>query len=171
MSMKKITSKRLILRPMILDDVEYIEQLFNDEKVKRAFGIDGFSREQSEHWLKRNLDHQTQYGYGLFSIILRSTGDWIGDCGLEHGIHDGEDVIEIGYDLLSHYWGHGYATEAAMAVRDAAVHELGIKKSTLCCFIRQGNEASIKVAKKIGMTMKSSFQKAGIEYWLYGYPE
>ena len=156
---------------MILDDVEHVEQLFNDEKVKLVFGIDSFSREQSKRWLNRNLEHQAQYGYGLFSIILKSTGEWIGDCGLEHGKLDGEDVVEIGYDLLSRHWGHGYATEAAMSVRDAAIDEFGIDKTALCCYIRQGNEASMKVAKKIGMTMKKKFQKADIEYCLYGYTE
>lgn len=37
-----------------------------------------------ERWVRRNLEHQERYGYGLYSVILRENDLLIGDCGPEH---------------------------------------------------------------------------------------
>ena len=71
-------------------------------------------------WLQCNLDHQSQYGYGLFSVILKASGKLISDCGLEVMEVDGAQVAELGYDFRSDNWHQGLATEAATVVRDFA---------------------------------------------------
>ena len=62
---------------------------------------------------------------------------------------NGQPEVEIGYRLARSAWGHGYATEAASAVRTFAFTTLGIRR--LIAIIDPSNAPSIQVAKKIGM--------------------
>ena len=159
----QLETKRLILRPMQESDFESLHLIFTDVKVMAAFNHDPFTHEQMQRWLQRNLDHQEEFGYGLFSVILRETGQLIGDCGLER--MDDQGAVELGYDFRSDFWHQGYATEAALAVRDYAFKIL--KLPLLISLIRVGNRASSRVAEKIGMTLAEEFTRYGTRYWKY----
>jgi ribosomal-protein-alanine N-acetyltransferase len=161
----RIETARLWLRPMQAADFDALLLIFTDPKVMAAFDSPPFDRTQMAHWLQRNLDHQTQYGYGSFSVYLKANGLLIGDCGLEVMEVDGVQVAELGYDFRSAYWHQGLATEAATAVRDYAFQVLGL--SQLISLIRVGNGASQRVAEKIGMQYISEFTRYGRRYWKY----
>ena len=156
-------TKRLLLRPMLETDIDALHLIFTDPNVMAAFHHDPFTREQMGRWLKRNLDHQNEFGYGLFSVILKETGELIGDCGLEQMEEMG--AAELGYDFRSEYWNQGYATEAASAVRGYAFAILNLPH--LISLIRVGNLASKRVAEKVGMTLVEEFTRFGIQYWKY----
>lgn len=144
-----LETPRLRLRLMQADDVDHLLAIFADPKVMAAFGEPPFDRAQMTRWVQRNLDHQTAYGYGLFSVILKTKELLIGDCGLELIDMDGVQTPELGYDFRSDFWNHGYATEAAQAVRDYAFQHLQLPR--LISLIRVGNLPSRRVAEKIGM--------------------
>jgi ribosomal-protein-alanine N-acetyltransferase len=156
---------RLILRPMQATDLDAIHLIFTDSKVMTSFSVACFSLEQTQRWLQRNLDHQSQYGYGLFSVILKTDGALIGDCGLENMEIDGHTLAELGYDFRSAYWNQGFATEAALAVRDYAFDVLHLPQ--LISLIRVGNFASRRVAEKVGMQLVEEFMRYEIRYWKY----
>lgn len=160
-----IETKRLVLRRMIEDDTDQLLILFTDPRVMASFDGLLFDRTKMETWVRRNLEHQDRYGYGLFSIILRNEGILIGDCGLEHMEVGGKAEVELGYDIRSEYWGKGYASEAARAVRDYAFTEIGLKR--LISIIRPTNAASIRVAEKIGMDKEHSIERSGHIYYIY----
>lgn len=161
----QLETERLILRPMQPTDLEALLLIFTDPKVMAAFQHDPFTRDQMQGWLSRNLDHQQQYGYGLFSVILKTSGELIGDCGLEQMEVEGQPLAELGYDFRSDYWNQGLATEAACAVREYAFHVLQLPQ--LISLIRVGNLASKRVAEKVGMTLSAEFTRYGIQYWKY----
>ena len=79
----QLETKRLILRPMLEADIDALHLIFTDPNVMAAFDGELLNREQMERWLQRNLHHQDEFGYGLFSVLLKGTGELIGDCGLE----------------------------------------------------------------------------------------
>jgi len=161
----RLETERLILRPMLATDIDALYLIFTDPKVMASFGVDLFNREQMERWLQRNLDHQNQNGYGLFSVMLKESGELIGDCGLEQMEVEGLQAAELGYDFRSDYWNQGFATEAALAVRDYAFDVLQLPQ--LISLIRVGNLASKRVAEKVGMTLAEEFTRYGIQYWKY----
>jgi len=105
-------------------DIDKLINIFGDPKFMASFNMNPFDRTQMQHWIEGNLEHQEMYGYGLFSVVLKSKGVLIGDCGLEHMIVDENQVTELGYDFRSGYWNQGFATEAAIAVRDYAFNVL-----------------------------------------------
>jgi len=160
-----LETQRLILRPMLATDIDALHLIFKDPKVMASFGGELLNSEQMERWLGRNLDHQNQHGYGLFSVILKESGELIGDCGLEQMELEGVQVAELGYDYRSDYWNQGFATEAACAVRDYAFDILQLPQ--LISLIRVGNLASKRVAEKVGMTLDEEFTRYGIHYWKY----
>jgi [ribosomal protein S5]-alanine N-acetyltransferase len=160
-----IDTPRLILRPTRVDDVDALLCIFADPRVMACFGVAPFDRPQMEQWVQRNLDHQTSYGYGLYSVILKTEKVLIGDCGLEQMDVDGEEAAELGYDFRSDYWHQGYATEAAVAVRDYAFGALHL--SRLISLIRVGNAASVRVAERVGLTRAGEFTRYGARYWKY----
>jgi len=161
-----IDTKRLLLRPMQAADFDELFLIFTDPNVMEAFDSPPFNRQQMDHWLKGNLDHQDKYGYGLFSVILKANESLIGDCGLEIMEVDGVQVAELGYDFRSDYWHQGYATEAATAVRDYAFQVLNLPQ--LVSLIRVGNQASRRVAEKLGMQLLNEFTRYGYRYWKFG---
>lgn len=164
-SPSRLETTRLILRPMLQSDFEALLLIFTDLRVMASFNEDPFTREQMQRWLQRNLDHQEEFGYGLFSVLLKETGELIGDCGLEQMEVNGAQAAELGYDFRSEFWNQGYATEAAAAVRDYAFHVLKLPR--LISLIRVGNLASKRVAEKVGMTLAEEFTRYGNRYWKY----
>jgi RimJ/RimL family protein N-acetyltransferase len=57
---------------------------------------------------------------------------------------------ELGWALIRPHWGHGYATEAAIAIRDWAHESRSI--SGLVSLISPDNVRSQRVAEKLGAT-------------------
>jgi ribosomal-protein-alanine N-acetyltransferase len=159
----QLETKRLVLRSMRQTDFDALYLIFTDSNVMAAFDHDPFTQEQMQRWLQRNLDHQKEFGYGLFSVNLKETAELIGDCGLEQ--MDDQNAAELGYDFRSDVWNQGYATEAAIAVRNYAFNVLGLPQ--LISLIRVGNLASKRVAEKAGMTLAEEFTRYGVRYWKY----
>jgi len=87
-----------------------------------------------------------QTGIALLPIHRRLEGDFIGYCGLTVGRASVEEP-EIAYELFRRVHGHGYATEAARAVLDAAV---GTGRTRLWSTVRVGNVPSFRVLEKLG---------------------
>ena len=92
---------------------------------------------------------------GLWATIHKETGRFIGRCGLLPWTIDGQDEVEVAYLLAKEYWGQGLGTEAARAIADYAFEQLHL--SRLICLIDRDNQASLKVARNIGM----AFEKEG----------
>ena len=86
-------------------------------------------------------------GFGNWAIHLKGNEAFIGWVPLKHLEDSG--MIEIGYRLHQKFWGKGYATEIALAVRDHAFGSLGLKKVVGVTHLK--NEGSKKVLKKIGL--------------------
>ena len=159
----QLETERLLLRPMLGTDLDALLLIFTDPKVMDAFQHPPFTREQMQRWLRRNLDHQDEYGYGLFSVILKESGELIGDCGLEQ--MEDQGAAELGYDFRSDFWNRGYATEATSAVREYAFQVLKLPR--LISLIRVGNLSSKRVAEKVGMTLAEEITRYGTQYWKY----
>jgi len=160
-----LETPRLLMRLMRAADLDLLLTIFGDPVVMAAFDTGPFTREQMTQWLQRNLNHQQQHGYGLFSVLLTSQNLLIGDCGLEHMEVADEHVVELGYDFRSDYWNQGYATEAASAVPDYAFQQLRLPR--LISLIRQSNRASQRVAEKVGMRRGKALVRYGQSYWRY----
>lgn len=82
------------------------------------------------------------YEYGMWLVFSKETGKLIGRAGLEHD--------ELGYMIAPELWNQGYATEVCRFIIDYARENTDFEE--LYCRIDERNEASVRLAKKLGFT-------------------
>lgn len=85
-------------------------------------------------------------GYGLFSVVEKASGHWIGRVG--PWSPEGWPGREVGWGLHPSAWRQGYATEAAQACMDFAFDRLGWDE--VIHMIAPDNLASQAVARRLG---------------------
>jgi RimJ/RimL family protein N-acetyltransferase len=142
-----------VLRDKRADDLEFIASLYADPRVMRWIG-DGatYGRDEVEARLGRAMAVENEPGHerwDAFKIIERKAdGAPLGQGGMLRCEIDGEPDVEIGWWLAPGAWGHGYATEAALALRDYAFRELRLPRLSVVLFAE--NRKSVAVAERIG---------------------
>ena len=77
-----------------------------------------FDEARVRGWIARNIERYRIFGFGLWAVCLKDTGEMIGDCGLTMQVIHGQIKPEIGYHIRKDRQRKGYAKEAASAVRD-----------------------------------------------------
>ena len=112
-----LETKRLILREMNRNDYDALYKVLADSKIMQHYPY-SFDEERVRNWIERNMERYRIFGFGLWAVCLRETGEMIGDCGLSMQIINGVIKPEIGYHIRGDMQRKGYAKEAATAVRD-----------------------------------------------------
>lgn len=140
---------RLILRNWQDSDREPFAALNADPEVMAHFPAP-MSRERSDAMIDRHRALLEASEPGLFAV--EDSGGFIGFVGLAvPGFKTSfTPCVEIGWRLAHHAWGHGYATEAALAVLDHGFNRLMLNE--IVSFTSIGNRRSRAVMERIGMT-------------------
>lgn len=151
-----LETERLCLREMTQADYGDLCKILQDEKTMYAYAH-AFSDAEVQAWLDNQRRRYREEGFGLWAMLLKDTGEMIGQCGLTLQDWEGRRVPEVGYLLRRDCWHHGYATEAAMACRDYAFDVLNLDE--VYSIIRDSNLASQAVARRNGMSVRGTFVK------------
>ena len=153
---------RLCFRGLTKEDFQDWLPFFESKLILTYFGIDPNlpQNELCENWFKKVFHRYENNLGGMNAIVLKETGELIGQCGLLIQTVKGQERLEVGYSLLPKFRGFGYATEAAIKCKDFAFQN-GIT-SELMSMIHVDNIASEKVALKIGMTLESIIDYDGM---------
>jgi ribosomal-protein-alanine N-acetyltransferase len=159
-----LQTQRLSLREFESEDLDALVTILSDPETMRYYPAP-VDRVGVADWIQRNRARYANDGYGLWAMILASTGELIGDCGLVRQRVDGMDEIEIGYHVRRDLWGQGYASEAACACRDYGFAKLEVDR--LISLIRPENLASRRVAEKNGMTIWKEVTRANLLHYVY----
>lgn len=106
-----IETERLLLRELTQADLPAVCDTLQNDEVRRVYEHD-FTGEEAAAWIDRQRARYERYGFGLWAAQLRG-GETIGMAGLTLQPCEGEEVLEIGYQLRPAYRGQGYAREAA----------------------------------------------------------
>lgn len=148
-----------MLRRLAESDAAPLLHVFGDPQVMR-YG-DGVQTEAwIRSWIAWVLQGYAAHGFGPLAVVEKKTGTLIGYCGLfVFPDINGRPEIELGYRLVRSAWGQGFATEAAVAVRDYAFDTLGVER--LVSLIDPANAASTAVARKLGMVYSADVMLAG----------
>jgi ribosomal-protein-alanine N-acetyltransferase len=162
--MQILETSRLILRELCPDDADALALTLSDAETMRFYPAP-FNRSAVENWIFNNVARYRDHGHGLWAMILKSTGELVGDCGLTIQHVDGQAEIEIGYHVRRDRWGLGLATEAARACRDFGFARLPVER--LISIIRPENLASRRVAEKNGMTVWKEVMRQNLPHLVY----
>ena len=162
--MPVLETQRLVLREFQFEDLDALATILCDRETMRYYPV-SFDRAAVADWIQRNRTRYANDGHGLWAMILKSTRELIGDCGLVTQSVDGVDEIEIGYHVRRDLWNQGYASEAARACRDYGFANLKVDR--LISLIRPENLASRRVAEKNGMTIWKEVTKVDLLHYVY----
>jgi ribosomal-protein-alanine N-acetyltransferase len=160
----RVITKRLILRPIRLDDAAAFFEHASHPDVPRFGGFPALRsiadarkkvRGMAAEWKKREPQRMA------FAILLKRGRTWIGGTSLRwpHG-----GVGEIGYGLSPRYRGNGYAAEAATALVDLAFRRFGAHRVQATCWVK--NAKSERVLRKAGFRKEGrlrGFLKQGVK--------
>lgn len=143
-----IETRRLILRELQEDDFDALYRVLADSDIMQHYPY-VFDEARVKRWISVNQERYRIFGFGLWAVTRKDTGELIGDCGLTmHRIHD---VIrpEIGYHIRADQQRNGYAREAALAVKTWAFTNTPFR--VLYSYMKSENIPSAKTAESIGM--------------------
>ena len=159
----RLETERLVLRLPRLEDADAAAEHLTDPEVMRFIGPDGATvpREACVDVVQRWLDRWAANGFGQFAVERREDGRFLGRAGLlvwdradpagwspsDLSAAERPEVV-LGWTLAREHWGHGYATEAATAIRDWAFRTLTFER--LISIIHPDNAASERVARRLG---------------------
>lgn len=148
-------TSRLLLRHFTMQDLNFLVTLHSDLEVCRFIG--GVrSVEQNRQNLEKWIAEYQRYGFSKWAVVLRSSGELVGRCGLANEQINGESEWELGWTFARGHWGKGYATEAAMAAMEHSFRVLGHRR--LISLIHPEDSASMRVAVRIGMSYQLTVQ-------------
>ena len=143
-----IETERLWLREYTMDDFAALYEIMSDPETMKHYPTP-FDEEKTRGWISWNLDNYKKLGFGLWAIVLKESGEFIGDCGITLQNIDGQTLPEIGYHINKKYWRRGFAKEAARAVRDWAFRHT--EYDAIYSYMKYTNVGSYSTALANGM--------------------
>ena len=161
-SLPTLETARLVLRAPAESDAAKEFDFYASQDARFVGGP--MSPEQVWRQQAAFLGHWHFRGYGFWAVESRETGDYLGHVGLWFPL--GWPEREIGWTLMPHAQGKGFATEAALAARAHAYDVLGW--NTAISLILPENEPSKAVARRLGARFESSFDHKSygpVEIW------
>jgi [ribosomal protein S5]-alanine N-acetyltransferase len=159
-----LETSRLVLREFVPQDVDALAAVLGDPVAMQYYPAP-FDRKGVEEWIERNRERYQREGYGLWAMLLKDSGELIGDCGCALQEVEGTNHVEVGYHVRRDLWGNGYATEAARACVDYAFTKLGAAR--VISMIRPGNMQSRRVAEKNGLACERVVFWRGYDHCIY----
>ena len=141
----RLETERLLLRPTAAEDLDGWAELMADAEASRFIG-GPVPRAAAWRGLATMAGSWALKGFGMFSLIEKASGRWIGRVGPWQP--EEWPGTEVGWGILRSAWGRGYATEAAAATIDWAFDTLGWDDVIHC--IDPANAESIRVAERLG---------------------
>ncbi|MCD9152960.1 GNAT family N-acetyltransferase [Aeromicrobium duanguangcaii] len=148
--MIEIRTARLLLRPWRASDLAPWAAMNADPEVREHLG-GPLTRAQSDDSVASFTADFAQRGYGWWAVEEQVTGDFIGFAGLDRvDEHLPFTGVEVGWRLARPAWGHGYATEAALATLTFAFESLALPE--VLAITTVDNLRSQAVMRRIGMT-------------------
>lgn len=164
-----LETNRLILRHLVLDDLNDLFKLYRDPEIRKYFPEGVLSYEDTKDELEWFLNgHPKHPELGLWATIHKETGKFIGRCGLLPWDIEGQHETEIAYLLDKEFWHQGLATEAAHGIMEYAFNTLHLTR--LICMNDPENLASQRVAERIGMTFErrvEGYEGDNLPFFIY----
>ena len=76
-----LETERLMLREMSQADFDALYAVLADSDIMEHYPYT-FDEERVRNWIRKNEERYSIFGFGLWAVCLKDTGEMIGDCGL-----------------------------------------------------------------------------------------
>lgn len=150
-----IKTERLFLKEMNDADYDALYAVLADSDIMQHYPYT-FDEAQVKNWINKNIERYSIFGFGLWAVCLKDTGEMIGDCGLTMQNINGVIKPEIGYHIRKDQQRKGYAKEAAIAVRDWTFRNTPFNR--IFSYMKYTNTASAHTAISYGCRLIDEFK-------------
>lgn len=149
-----LETPRLILREMTDDDFSALHAILSDPETMRYYPKP-YDEAGVCRWIAWCKDSYAKHGFGLWAVILKETGEFIGDCGISLQPIHGQWLPEVGYHIRKDHWRRGYASEAAKECIRLAFERFSYP--AVYSYMNAENEPSFRTAMKNGMSLVDEY--------------
>ena len=161
-SLSSFQTGRLAATRLVESDLPDLVRMHADEKVMATLG--GVrSEERTRQFLRTNLAHWDEHGFGIW--MFRDPVTFVGRGGIRHVHIGGRDEVELAYAVMPDFWARGLATEMACALVRVGFEQLALRE--LVAFTITSNQASRRVMEKAGFAFERELVHAGVPHVLY----
>jgi len=150
-----LETERLLLREMTDQDYDALYRVLADSDIMQHYPYT-FDEKRVRGWIDKNIERYRIFGFGLWAVCLKETGEMIGDCGLTMQLIGGQIKPEIGYHIRGDFQGKGYGKEAAIAVRDWTFNNTPF--NVIYSYMKYTNEPSYRTAMAYGCKQVDEFE-------------
>lgn len=168
-----LETDRLYVRETMLEDLPAFYEIYQDPSIcQYTEKLFDDSKEEAEY-LKAYIDTAYRfYETGIYTVILKETGEIIGRAGLDRRVEFEE--LELGFLIAKKHQKKGYAKEVCQALLQYANEYF--PEDAVHAFVEPENEISIHLLEKLGFYRKGKQIVTGVkgdtkEYIEYGREE
>lgn len=158
-----LETKRLLVRESTVEDVEEFYRIYKDPSITLYMEDLYEDRDAERAYMKAYIDQiYGFYGYGLWTVILKETGQVIGRAGLS--VREGYDLPELGFLIDTVFQRQGYGFEVCSAILEYAREELEFEK--VQALVDGHNKISFKLLQRLGFTYDKDVTAGSHNYQL-----
>lgn len=157
-------TERCLVRETVPEDVDSFYRIYSDKSIT-AYMEDLFENRDEEKQYIRDYIEKVYgfYGFGMWTVCLRETGEVIGRAGLS--MREGFEEPELGYVIGTKWQRRGIAAEVCRAVLTYGRDELGFER--VRALMHPGNTASERLCRKLGFQYEKEMTLDSEIYNLY----
>lgn len=161
-----LETERCTLRESTEEDVEAFYSIYEEPSITRYMEPLFADKEEEKNYIRQYRENMYEfYGFGIWSVLLKETGELIGRAGLD--MRAGFETPELGFVVGVPWQGRGLAEEICGAVLAYAEKELGITR--MQAMVESENAVSLRLLKKLGFQKSGEYDEGGKHYFLLLY--
>lgn len=157
-------TKRCLVRESTPEDVESFYRIYRDKSIT-AYMEDLFRDKETETAYIREYIEKVYgfYGFGMWSVCLKETGEVIGRAGLS--MREGFEEPELGYVIGKKWQRQGIAAEVCRAILAYGREELGFER--VRALMHPENTASERLCRRLGFSYAGETEIEGAIYRVF----
>lgn len=158
-----LETSRMKVRESIPEDVEEFYRIYSDPSITLFMEDLYENKEEETAYVKAYIEQVYGfYGFGLWTVLSKETGQVIGRAGLN--VREGYELPELGFVIDVEHQGKGYAYEVCQGILDYAGKELEF--GAVQALVDENNLISIHLLEKLGFVYQGE-ARADRRYLLY----
>ena len=152
-----LRTQRLLIRVMTPSDAAAFAAYRSDPEVARFQAWDlPYTEDDARALIAGQADRDDLVAGSWTQLAVERHGELVGDvCA---GLDESGGIAEIGFTLAPQHQGHGYATEAALALVTDLVERLGVVR--VRADLDPANVASMRVLEAIGLEFEATTRQS-----------
>lgn len=157
-------TERCLVRETVPEDVDSFYRIYRDKSITAYMENLYKNREEEKQYIRDYIEKVYGfYGFGMWTVCLKETGEVIGRAGLS--MREGFEEPELGYVVGKKWQRRGIASEVCRAILAYGRNELGFDRVRV--LMHPENTASKNLCRKLGFRYETEIVLGGEIYSLY----